>query len=153
MLGFPDGQLAVSGTWDLSTPSQPWSVHLDGLQIPLSVYQDWFDWPLPLTGFHDIEAKWSGLAADKESFNVGLNGEMKITLIGAKANTGSDKAWPTQITSWFSDQEVDKNKPQAFPFEILSIDADRGQLTGSLQGETRLSIHWPLYRADAPRIR
>jgi AsmA family. len=153
LLGFPDGQLAASGTWDLSTPSQPWSIHLDGLQIPLSVYQAWFDWPLPLTGFHDIEAKWSGLAADRKSFNVGLNGEMDITFLDAKTHADSDTNWATQINAWLQNPSLKKDKQQAFPFETLSIGADRGQLIGTLQGETRLSIQWPLYRADVPRIR
>ena len=153
LLGFPDGQLAMSGTWDLSTPSQPWSIHLDGLQIPLSVYQAWFDWPLPLTGFHDIEAKWSGLAADRKSFNVGLNGEMDITFLDAKTHADLDTNWATQINAWLQNPSLKKDKQQAFPFETLSIDADRGQLTGALQGKTRLSIQWPLYRADVPRIR
>lgn len=153
LLGFPDGQLAVSGTWDLSAPSQPWSLLVDGLQIPLSVYQDWFDWPLPLTGFHDIEAKWSGLAADRESFNVGLNGEMDITFLDAKTHADSDTNWATQISAWLQPPSPKKDKQQTFPFETLSIDADRGQLTGALQGETRLSIQWPIYRTDAPRIR
>ncbi|SIO24205.1 AsmA family protein [Salinivibrio sp. ES.052] len=153
LLGFPDGQLAASGQWNINTPSQPWALQVDGLQIPLSIYQDWFNWPLPLSGFHDIEGEWSGLAADKESFSVGLNGKMEIVLFDAQANVDPDKDWSERIAIWFSDKRSGTRQEQAFPFESLSIEADRGLITGELQGDTPRLINWPIFQHTAPRIR
>ncbi|OOE85938.1 AsmA family protein [Salinivibrio sharmensis] len=153
LLGFPDGQLAASGQWNLNTPSQPWSVQIDGLQVPLSLYQAWFDWPLPLTGYHDLQGQWSGLAADVNSFKVGLNGHLAVTLLDAHAAVAPDNGWPARIAGWFQGRRVKQRQSQSFPFEQLSLKADRGHITGILQGDKSVSIDWPIYQTATPSVR
>ncbi|OOE53750.1 AsmA family protein [Salinivibrio kushneri] len=153
LLGFPDGQLAASGQWNYNTPSLPWSFQVDGLNVPLSLYQSWFNWPLPLSGFHDLQGQWSGLASDTESFNVGLSGTLAATLLDGHADVMPDKGWPARISGWFQKTPAKQRQSQSFPFAQLSLKADRGDITGILQGETSVSIDWPIYQTTTPRVR
>lgn len=153
LLGFSDGQLAASGQWNYNTPSLPWSFQIDGLHVPLSLYQSWFDWPLPLSGFHDLQGQWSGLASDTESFNVGLNGTLAVTLLNGHADVTPDKGWPERMSGWFQKAPTQQRQSRSFPFEQLSLKADRGHITGILQGDTSVSIDWPIYQTATPSVR
>lgn len=157
LLGFPDGQLALSGQINLAAPSRPWSLAVDGLQIPLSIYHAWFDWPLPLDGFHDIEGQWSGLAADAHSFKVGLNGQLAVTFLdsaAAQTDPSVDEPWSIRLAHWLKGETVlpEESHLVPLPFASLTLNADRGDIRATLSGEQTLSLRWPIYQATEPNL-
>ncbi len=74
------GYLDARASWDLSTPSSPWSItaHVDGL--PFSVINHFIKLPLKIDALSEFDINAEGLAGDYSMLSHSLSGELNASL-------------------------------------------------------------------------
>ncbi|WP_175443228.1 AsmA family protein [Vibrio sonorensis] len=106
---FEDGYFELTGAWDKSKLSQPWSLEMHGASIPLQPITQKLEHPFSLLGNGDIEGQLRGLAGDKVIFTHTLSGDIDLALLDSGI--------------LFHEEE-----PLVLQDQHLSLNADRGRI-------------------------
>ncbi|MCC4797451.1 hypothetical protein BCT30_13060 [Enterovibrio norvegicus] len=154
-LSFRQGQLNATAKVDLANPSRPWEMKAQGLSIPTTLYQQWFDVNLPLSGEHDVYAAFSGLAASNDSFAYSLTGTLNATPHRVLFSRSPGTTLSQDILNVF--METDRTQDAvALPLVMgdIAITADRGRIhitPTTIEDDnekTELSGEWDLVTRD-----
>ncbi|MEI8608645.1 AsmA family protein [Enterovibrio sp. Hal110] len=154
-LSFRQGQLNATAKVDLANPSRPWEMKAQGLSIPTTLYQQWFDVNLPLSGEHDVYAAFSGLAASNDSFAYSLTGTLNATPHRVLFSRSPGTTLSQDILNVFMETERAQDAV-ALPLVMgdIAITADRGRIhitPTTIEDDnekTELSGEWDLVTRD-----
>lgn len=153
-LSFQTGQLEARATLNLTNPSHPWTLSVDGLSIPTDIYRQWLMASLPLSGEHDINVSLSGLGADKDSFAYSLTGTLSAqpqrTLLLAPAQ----QPLAQSLTGLFTTSQPPMTDASLLAVGDIKVNADRGRISlqpVTIRQENRqfsLSGQWDLVTGE-----
>lgn len=161
LLPFPNGQLKLDGSIAKESISEPWQLNIEGLNVPLSLYHNWLQWPLPLVGEHDIEGRLHGLAGDTASFNYSLTGNITTAFHQLQLSPAAKVPLDEQLKGLFRPKQADDLSlfPSAITASTANLTLDRGRLTSntvtvSSASETaRINIDWDLVSDATPEVK
>ncbi len=86
------GYIEGFGQIDISTTSQPWSLHLDADSIPLTLLHSYLPDALALEGFSDLNLELQGLAGDYSMLAYSLTGNVDANLRNTTLRSLADQS-------------------------------------------------------------
>ncbi|WP_394213060.1 AsmA family protein [Enterovibrio calviensis] len=150
-VSFSQGQLSVKARVQLLNPSHPWVTEISGLRIPNELYQRWLGVTLPLSGEHDVDARLSGLGADKDSFAYSLSGNVVATPYRTELTTRPEQSLSQSLLGIFVPLNEDGDSMRLpMTVEQVKLAADRGRISlapvsvKANTGNASLSGSWDL---------
>lgn len=148
-LSFIDGQIDAIAKIELNKKSHPWFFNAQGLNVPIEIYSQWFQYTFPLKGEHDFKLDFSGISVNEDSFNYSLTGTFDAkphqTLLKTKSNISLNQSLKNIFTPLIQEQET-----RPLEIENITLRVDRGRIklspitVKSLNKETKLSGEWDL---------
>ncbi len=123
------GYIEGYGQIDVSTTSQPWTLHLNADGIPLQLLHPYLPDTLAVEGFSDLSLELHGLAGDQNMLEYSLTGNVDANLRNTTLRSRADQS-PKAVTLSPVRLQMQRGEVSVQPVTI-SGDAISGEVSGT----------------------